>query len=79
MLSNDNLVLALPKGRILEEIMPLIARAGIEPEAAFSDASSRKLRFSTNHANLDIVRVSCIHASAIHVHLRILQNTTSCG
>ena len=57
MLSNDNLVLALPKGRILEEIMPLITRAGIEPEAAFSDTSSRKLRFSTNHANLDIVRV----------------------
>ena len=57
MLSNDNIVLALPKGRILEEIIPLIARAGIEPEAAFSDASSRKLRFSTNHANLDIVRV----------------------
>ena len=57
MLYNDNIVLALPKGRILEEIMPLIARAGIEPEAAFSDTSSRKLRFSTNHANLDIVRV----------------------
>ena len=57
MLSNDNLVLALPKGRILEEIMPLITRAGIEPEAAFSDTSSRKLRFSTNHENLDIVRV----------------------
>jgi ATP phosphoribosyltransferase len=56
-LSNDNLVLALPKGRILEEIMPLITRAGIEPEPAFSDTSSRKLRFSTNHANLDIVRV----------------------
>ena len=57
MLSNDNLVLALPKGRILEEIMPLIMRAGIEPEAAFNDTSSRRLRFSTNHANLDIVRV----------------------
>ena len=58
MLSNDNLVLALPKGRILEEIMPLIIRAGIEPEAAFNDTSSRKLRFATNHENLDIVRVS---------------------
>lgn len=57
MLSNENLVLALPKGRILEEIMPLLNRAGIEPESAFIDDSSRKLRFSTNHANLDIVRV----------------------
>jgi len=56
-LFNEKLVLALPKGRILEEIMPVLKRANIEPERAFSDVSSRKLRFSTNHANLDIVRV----------------------
>ena len=31
------LVLALPKGRILEEVMPLVRHAGIEPEAAFDD------------------------------------------
>ena len=57
MLFNEKLVLALPKGRILEEIMPVLKRANIEPERAFSDITSRKLRFSTNHANLDIVRV----------------------
>ena len=57
MLFNDKLVLALPKGRILEEITPLLRRAGVEPESAFNDESSRKLRFATNHANLDIVRV----------------------
>ena len=28
----ENLVLALPKGRILKEAIPLLARAGIEPE-----------------------------------------------
>ncbi|MBO31790.1 MAG: ATP phosphoribosyltransferase [Rhodospirillales bacterium] len=57
MLSNDKLILALPKGRILEEVMPLVRRAGIEPEAAFDDGASRKLRFATNQPNLDIVRV----------------------
>lgn len=57
MLSKDKLVLALPKGRILEDVMPLVKRIGIVPEAAFDEASSRKLRFSTNHSNLDIVRV----------------------
>lgn len=56
-LSKDKLVLALPKGRILEDVMPLVKRIGIVPEAAFDEASSRKLRFSTNHPNLDIVRV----------------------
>jgi len=53
----DTFVLALPKGRILREVMPLLQRAGIEPEAAFHDDSARQLRFKTNHANLDIIRV----------------------
>src|SRR5688572_33240048 len=37
--------------------MPLFARAGIEPEAAFADPEARQLRFTTNHADLDIIRV----------------------
>ncbi len=51
------LVLALPKGRILKEVMPIVRRAGIEPEAAFDDPEARQLRFATNHAGLEIVRV----------------------
>ena len=51
----DKLVLALPNGRILGELRPLLRRAGIEPEAAFDDAKSRQLRFATNQPNLDIV------------------------
>ncbi|MEQ9555270.1 MAG: ATP phosphoribosyltransferase, partial [Rhodospirillales bacterium] len=54
---NEKLVLALPKGRILEEVMPLVRHAGIEPEAAFDDGKSRQLRFTTNVPNLDIIRV----------------------
>lgn len=56
-LSNEPLVLALPKGRILKEVMPLVRRAGIVPEAAFEEDDDRRLRFSTNVANLDIIRV----------------------
>jgi len=55
--ANDKLVLALPKGRILKEVMPLVRHAGIEPESAFDDDNSRQLRFSTNIDNLDIIRV----------------------
>lgn len=51
------LVLALPKGRILKEVMPIVRRAGIEPEAAFDDPDARQLRFVTNHDGLEIVRV----------------------
>jgi ATP phosphoribosyltransferase len=57
MLSNEKLILAIPRGRILDEVMPLMARAGITPETAFDDDASRELRFATNHPGLDIVRV----------------------
>ena len=56
-LRNEKLVLALPKGRILKEVMPLVRHAGIEPEPAFDDESARQLRFTTNIPELDIVRV----------------------
>ena len=55
--ANDKLVLALPKGRILEEVMPIVRAAGIEPEADFDNPKSRKLTFATNHPGLDIIRV----------------------
>ncbi len=54
---DQELVLALPKGRILEEAVPLLARAGIEPEPDFSDQESRKLCFDTNVPGLRIIRV----------------------
>ena len=41
----DNFVLALPKGRILKEAMPLLRQAGIIPEAEFDNQESRQLRF----------------------------------
>ena len=57
MLSNEALVLALPKGRILREVMPMVRAAGIEPEPAFDDPASRLLKFSTNRPELSIIRV----------------------
>ncbi|MBC8338890.1 MAG: ATP phosphoribosyltransferase [Rhodospirillales bacterium] len=54
---NEKLVLALPKGRILKEVMPVVRHAGIEPEPAFDDKDDRRLRFTTNLPELDIIRV----------------------
>ena len=51
------LILALPKGRILEEAIPILKFAGIEPEPAFFKTSDRLLRFSSNHQNIDIIRI----------------------
>ncbi len=51
------LILALPKGRILGECGPLLARAGVAPDADLFDEDSRRLRFPTNDPMLDVVRV----------------------
>ena len=48
-----NLVIALTKGRILEETLPLFAAANIEPLEDIS--KSRKLLFDTNHANVKLM------------------------
>jgi ATP phosphoribosyltransferase len=47
----------VPKGRILEELRPLLARAGIEPEAAFDDSADRQLRFATARGDVALIRV----------------------
>jgi ATP phosphoribosyltransferase len=54
---NEPFILALPKGRILKEALPLLKRAGIEPEADFSNEDSRALRFKTNVPEIEIIRV----------------------
>lgn len=55
--ANETLTLALPKGRIMKEAMPVLHRAGIVPEPEFSDEGSRKLSFATNHPNVFVIRV----------------------
>ena len=53
----QELIIALPKGRILDEAMPLLARAGIAPEPAFTDPKSRALKFATDVPGLHLIRV----------------------
>ena len=53
----ETLVLALPKGRILEAIRPILRHAGIEPEPGFFDDNDRRLRFSTEVDGIDAIRV----------------------
>jgi ATP phosphoribosyltransferase len=62
------LVLALPKGRILKELAPVMARAGIVPDADFTDEDSRALRFTTNEPGLDVVRVRSFDVATFVAH-----------
>lgn len=51
------LVLALPKGRIYDELEPVMKKVGITPEADFFNDKSRALKFGTNIECLSIIRV----------------------
>ena len=53
----DKLIMAVPKGRVLGEVVEVLRAAGITPEPAFNEPESRQLRFSTNVEGLDLIRV----------------------
>ena len=53
----QQVILALPKGRILKDVLPVLARAGIEPEPALFDEDSRALRFATSDPGISVIRV----------------------
>ena len=49
--------MAVPKGRILDELVPVMRKVGIEPENDFFKNDSRKLMFNTNQEDLILIRV----------------------
>lgn len=51
------IIMAVPKGRILDELNPILKRIGILPEEDFYSHDSRKLMFETNLKFLNIIRV----------------------
>ena len=51
------MILAVPKGRILNELSPILTKANIIPEKEFNEPESRKLMFKTSVNFLDIIRV----------------------
>ncbi len=45
-LQNRPLTFAVPKGRILDEALPVMARAGVVPDSSFHDKADRSLSFA---------------------------------
>ena len=54
---NSKIILAIPKGRIKEEIITLIDSLGMKPENDFYKETSRKLLFKTNIKNFFLTKV----------------------
>lgn len=64
----DPIIIAVPKGRILGEALPLLGKVGIVPEAAFADEASRALRFATNDPQIDLIRVRAFDVATFVAH-----------
>jgi ATP phosphoribosyltransferase len=64
----EPIVIAVPKGRILAEVEPLLARARVTPEAAFFDEESRALRFATDRPEIALIRVRAFDVATFVAH-----------
>lgn len=62
------LTFAIPKGRILEEALPVMARAGVVPEDAFHDKSNRSLSFATTRDDMRLIRVRAFDVATFVAH-----------
>ena len=62
------LTFAVPKGRILDEALPLMARAGVVPETGFHDKKNRALSFACEGSDMQIIRVRAFDVATFVAH-----------
>ena len=62
------LTFAVPKGRILDEALPLMARAGVVPEAGFHDKGDRRLAFPCEDEDFRLIRVRAFDVATFVAH-----------
>ena len=56
-MNNKDIIIALPKGRILKQVLPIFDKVGIIPEMSFFNEKDRKLKFETNIPNIKLIIV----------------------
>ena len=62
------LTFAVPKGRVLAEALPVMAQAGIVPEASFHDKGNRALTFATERSDMRLIRVRAFDVATFVAH-----------
>jgi len=65
---NRPLTFAVPKGRILDEALPVMAAAGVVPEAEFHDKKSRALSFACEDGEMRLIRVRAFDVATFVAH-----------
>ena len=56
-MNDKDIIIALPKGRILKQVLPIFDKVGIVPEKSFFNEKDRKLKFETNIPNIKLIIV----------------------
>ena len=56
-MNDKDIIIALPKGRILKQVLPIFDKIGITPEKSFFNEKDRKLKFETNIPNIKLIIV----------------------
>jgi ATP phosphoribosyltransferase len=56
-MNDKDIIIALPKGRILKQVLPIFDKIGIIPEKSFFNEKDRKLKFETNITNIKLIIV----------------------
>jgi ATP phosphoribosyltransferase len=58
----------VPKGRILDEALPLMARGGVVPEPGFHDKGNRALSFACEDPDMRLIRVRAFDVATFVAH-----------
>ena len=56
-MQKDKIIIAVPRGRIIEECKDLLNRTNFFPDPLLFDDSCRKLMFNSNDKNIDFIKV----------------------
>ena len=56
-MNDKDIIIALPKGRIFKQVLPIFDKVGIIPEKSFFNEKDRKLMFETNIPNIKLIIV----------------------
>ncbi|MEM7689395.1 MAG: ATP phosphoribosyltransferase [Pseudomonadota bacterium] len=62
------LTFAVPKGRILDEALPVMARSGVVPDDGFFDKANRSLSFDTTRPDMRLIRVRAFDVATFVAH-----------
>ncbi|MEL7689333.1 ATP phosphoribosyltransferase [Citromicrobium bathyomarinum] len=64
----SDLTFAVPKGRLLDDALPVMERAGVVPEPGFHDKTNRALCFATERPDLRLIRVRAFDVATFVAH-----------